>query len=80
MIRLTGEIRYRLSWRKKVILQVGIWASNSHPMVPPSRWDWLVSWRDATFRDVIDLAEGRIAAEKPAPVLMPRPPQRKDQP
>lgn len=75
---LTGMTRYRLNWRKKVILQVSEWqrsfALGRHLGCQP----WIAVWRDATFRDVIDLAEGHITRDKPASPMMPPPPKPKE--
>ncbi|HHL4079919.1 MULTISPECIES: hypothetical protein [Burkholderia] len=65
MSLLTGNTRYRLGWFGKVILEVSEWrrqAALSHP----DTWPWIEVWRDATFRDVLDLAERNWA-------LVPRP-------
>ena len=74
---LTGLTRYRLGWRRKVVLQVSEWrrrfAVGRHPDYQP----WETVWRDATFRDVIDLAEGRISSDKPASPTIPPPPSPK---
>ncbi|WP_241301038.1 hypothetical protein [Burkholderia cenocepacia] len=53
---LTGNTRYRLGWFGKVILEVSEWRrrpTRGHP----DTWPWIEDWRDATFRDVLDLAE-----------------------
>lgn len=65
MTLLTGNTRYRLGWSGKVILEVSEWRrqpTRSHP----DTWPWIEDWRDATFRDVLDLAERNWA-------LVPRP-------
>ncbi|WP_275523659.1 hypothetical protein [Burkholderia cenocepacia] len=62
---LTGNTRYRLAWFGKVILEVSEWRrrpTRGHP----DTWPWIENWRDATFRDVLDLAERNWA-------LVPRP-------
>lgn len=67
---LTGQTRYRLGWRKKMVLQVSEWASNAHPARVPSAWAYVPAWRDATFEDVLAIATGDIQKEAP-PFLHP---------
>lgn len=62
---LTGNTRYRLGWFGKVILEVSEWRRRP-TRSNPDTWPWIEDWRDATFRDVLDLAERNWA-------LVPRP-------
>jgi hypothetical protein len=62
---LTGKTRYRLSWRKKMILQVEHWCrSSSYPN--PYHRTYSAHWFDATFQDVMDLQAGKTESTKPA--------------
>lgn len=62
---LTGKTRYRLSWRKKMILQVEHWCrSSSYPN--PYHRTYSAHWFDATFQDVMDLQDGKVEPTKPA--------------
>lgn len=71
---LTGQTRYRLGWRGKIVLQVSVWqrrfARGGHPDFQP----WIAIWRDASFRDVIDLAEGQFSGTEPISKTLPPPP------
>jgi hypothetical protein len=72
---ITGLTRYRLNWRGKVVLQVSEWRRNAHWRIPPSGWGWVVVWRDAKFRDVMDISEGRVTPDRPQTERrMPPPP------
>jgi hypothetical protein len=75
MSTLTGQTRYRLGWRGKIVLQVGIWYRSFELGRHPDYQPWVTGWRDAVFRDVIDLAEGRFSSKKPAETRMPPPPR-----
>ena len=62
---LTGKTRYRLGWRKKMILQVEHWCrSSSYPN--PYHRTYSAHWFDATFQDVLDLESGKVSPMKPA--------------
>ena len=75
MSKLNGQTRYRLGWRGKIVLQVGVWYRSFELGRHPDYQPWVAGWRDAVFRDVIDLAEGNFSAEKPAPAKIPTPPR-----
>lgn len=61
---LTGNTRYRLGWFGKVILEVSEWRRRP-TRCHPDTWSWIEDWRDATFRDVLDLAERNWALVPP---------------
>lgn len=73
---LTGETRYRLGWLGKIVLQVSEWQKGFSRLGPPP---WVAHWRDATFRDVLDLTEGRFSQSAPDPVNLPPPPPPRSQ-
>jgi hypothetical protein len=51
--KLTGKIAYRVSWFRKLVLQVEVLTyENSIFLTDPTR---LTKWRDATVRDVLEL-------------------------
>lgn len=63
---LTGRTRYRIGFRKKLVMQVEEWvyplARYAITLVEPySRW------RDATLEDMQAIARGDIHADKPGP-------------
>lgn len=74
---LTGQTRYRINWRKKMILQVEHWCrSSSYPN--PFRRTYSAHWFDATFQDVMDLETGKVSPTKPADECSyPNPPHRR---
>lgn len=76
---LTGETRYRIGWRNKLILQVQVWrkpfATNSHTPVSPYS-----DWRDATVEDMQEIERGRIAPNMPGPNTIPPPPPPRNNP
>jgi hypothetical protein len=66
MTQLTGNTRYRLGWFGKVILEVSEWQrrpTQGHP----DTWPWVEGWRDATFRDLLDLVERNWTFFPPPP-------------
>lgn len=73
MSTLTGQTRYRLGWRGKIILQVSEWR-RGFPGSGQIDTPWVASWRDATFRDLIDLAEEKFSIHKPPHREIPPPP------
>jgi len=62
---LTGQTRYRLGWRKKMVLQVEHWCRSSSYPNPFTR-TYSARWFDATYQDVIDLQAGKVVPSKPA--------------
>lgn len=62
---LTGLTRYRLGWRKKMVLQVSEWRRRFIAGHLPESQPWIAVWRDATFQDVIDLAAQNISKDQP---------------
>lgn len=72
---ITGRTRYRLGWRGKVVLQVQCWERQWTAGRWPGAAPWAERWRDATFRDVLDIAEGRVTPERPPVQRAPRPPR-----
>lgn len=72
---LTGLTRYRLGWRKKIVLQVSEWVRNIGKFPPAPGDEWRPVWRDATFQDVVALAEGSFSKDRPVARKMPPPPR-----
>jgi hypothetical protein len=72
---ITGNIRYRLGWRNKMVLQVSYWARRFRVGHHPDYEPWVEYWRDATFQDVIDLQGGKVEPKSPAQVSPPPPPR-----
>lgn len=56
---LTGNTRHRINWRGKVIMQVEYWERELRSPYCSGRW------RDACAQDLVDIAQGRIKAERP---------------
>jgi hypothetical protein len=63
---LTGLTRHRVGWRGRMILEVQVWRRAHVPGIHPDSQRWHAVWRDANFRDVIELAERTFSAEAPA--------------
>lgn len=70
---LTGLTRYRLGWRKKIVLQVSEWVRTFTPGRAPWLDGYKAVWRDATFQDVMDLEHRKFSAEAPKVELPPPP-------
>lgn len=75
---LTGLTRYRLGWRKKMVLQVSEWRRQFVVGRLPESQPWIAVWRDATFQDVIDLSASQFSDAQPktqSATSMPPPPK-----
>lgn len=69
---LTGRTRYRIGFRKKLVMQVEYWGA-------VSRGGWLLprqgqQWRDATIEDMQAIERGEVSNDSPS--LAPPPPPR----
>ena len=62
---ITGRTRYRLGWRGKVVLQVSEWKRPPRVVWSPPYIPCIEVWRDATFRDVMDISEGKVTPDRP---------------
>ena len=71
---LTGRTRYRIGWRKKLVMQVEFWGVSA-------AGGWIVSgysrqWRDATIEDMQAIERGEVSNDRPAwPGSLPPPPK-----
>ncbi|MEX3915981.1 hypothetical protein AB4Y43_07010 [Paraburkholderia sp. BR10872] len=79
---LTGNTRYRLGWRKKIVLQAEYWYWPPLPVpgrgfLPIGGRQYLRAWRDATFADVIAIERGEVQRDRPETLdRLPPPPKR----
>lgn len=64
---LTGRTRYRIGFRKKLVLQVEVWvhpALNYGLRATAKPWP---EWRDATIEDMQAIERGEVQTENPGP-------------
>lgn len=68
---LTGRTRYRIGFRKKLVMQVSYWAYPwqfpvriHNPFTPTPAGEY---WRDATVEDMQRIAAGNVFPDAPEP-------------
>lgn len=77
---LTGKTRYRVGWRKKLVLQV----EHANPLPWPHGFHYPghVGWRDAAVEDMQAISRGEVMKGRPEPKLStgcPPPPPKRNQ-
>lgn len=68
---LTGLTRYRIGFRKKLVIQVEYWGGVYRGRYTPLDHDRL--WRDATIEDMQTIERGEVTIEKPSTMRRPPP-------
>lgn len=69
---LTGRTRYRIGFRKKLVLQVEYWGGVFRGRYVPTDYGRL--WRDATIEDMQAIERGEVTIDKPQRFRRPPPP------
>lgn len=63
---LTGRTRYRIGFRKKLVLQVEVWY-RPFARNPCTKTTPYGAWRDATIEDMQQIQRGEVEPNRPEP-------------